>query len=283
VAELISLIVSTYNRPDALAAVLHAFEQQTDRDFEIVVADDGSAAPTRDCVAAHARRLRVPVKHIWHEDRGFRLAAIRNRGILASDGSYCIFLDGDCIPRPDYVAVHRRLAQPGWFVTGNRALLGRELTERLLAHDLAPERWGLATWLALRAQGKLNRLAPLLPLPLGPLRRLRARNWRSARACNLAVWRSDIDRVNGFDAGYCGWGREDSDFLIRLMRAGVRRKDGNFATGVLHLWHPESNRTALPENERRLAEVVRSDRIRALDGLSQVAVGTADVAVAGGG
>jgi glycosyltransferase involved in cell wall biosynthesis len=281
VAELISLIVATYNRPDALGAVLRAFERQTDRHFEIIVADDGSGPATRDCVAEYAVRLPVPVRHIWHKDRGFRLAAIRNRGILASAGSYCIFLDGDCIPRPDFVAVHRRLSQPGWFVTGNRVLIGQALTARLITNGIAPEEWTLATWFARRARGELNRVGPLVPLPLGPLRRLRATNWRTARACNLAVWRCDIDRIDGFDAGYCGWGREDSDFLIRLMRAGFRRKDGNFATGVLHLWHPESDRSALPENERRLADIVRSGRIRALDGLSH-GVDTAPATAVGG-
>jgi glycosyltransferase involved in cell wall biosynthesis len=278
VADLISLIVATYNRPDALGAVLRAFQRQTDRAFEIIVADDGSGPATRDLVTQCSKELPVPVHHVWHEDRGFRLAAIRNRGILASRGTYCIFLDGDCIPRPDYVAAHRRLAEPGWFVTGNRVLLGRALTEQVLAQPLAPEQWSLATWLALRARGQLNRLAPLLPLPLGPLRGLRARNWRSARACNLAVWRSDIDRIDGFDAEYCGWGREDSDFMIRLMRARLRRKDGNFATGVLHLWHPESDRSALPDNERRLAEIQVSERVRARAGLSALA----SVAAAGG-
>jgi glycosyltransferase involved in cell wall biosynthesis len=269
VAELISLIVATYNRPDALGAVLGAFARQSDRDFEIVVADDGSGPATRELVAAQERRLDVPLKHVWHEDCGFRLAAIRNRAIAASRGRYCIFLDGDCIPRPDYVAVHRHLARPGRFVTGNRVLLARELTERVLAQSAEPERWGLATWAKLRAQGQINRLAPLVPLPTGPLRRLRGGAWRGARACNLAVWRSDVDRVDGFDAAFCGWGREDSDFLIRLLRTGVRRTDGNFATGVLHLWHPESDRAALPENERRLDEVVRSERVRARDGLSR--------------
>jgi glycosyltransferase involved in cell wall biosynthesis len=270
VAELISLIVATYNRPDALGAVLGAFARQSDRDFEIVVADDGSGPATRELVAAQERRLDVALTHVWHEDRGFRLAAIRNRAIAASRGRYCIFLDGDCIPRPDYVAAHRRLARPGCFVTGNRVLLARELTERVLAQSAEPERWGLATWAKLRAQGQINRLAPLVALPAGPLRRLRSRAWRGARACNLAVWRSDVDRVDGFDAAFCGWGREDSDFLIRLLRSGVRRTDGNFATGVLHLWHPESDRSALPENERRLDEVVRSERVRARDGLSRL-------------
>jgi hypothetical protein len=100
------------------------------------------------------------------------------------------------------------------------------------------------------------------------LRKLRPHAWRGARSCNLAVWRSDLDRVDGFDAAFSGWGREDSDILVRLLRAGVRRKDGVFATGILHLWHPEADRSQLPENERRLDQSLGDQRVRAHEGLS---------------
>ena len=279
----ISVIVTTYNRVDALGAVLRGLDHQTDRDFEVIIADDGSGAATREFLARRAARLDRPLKHVWHEDRGFRAAEIRNRGILASSGDYCVFLDGDCIPRPNFIAVHRRLAEPGWFVTGNRVLLGRDLTERVLAQSLEPERWNLATWLVLRARRQINRLAPLVPMAAGPLRKLRAGAWPGARSCNLAVWRSDLDLLDGFDAAFSGWGLEDSDLLIRLLHAGVRRKDGNFATGVLHLWHPESDRSYLPDNQRRLDEVTASDRVRALEGLSRLDVTVPTAAARAGG
>jgi glycosyltransferase involved in cell wall biosynthesis len=271
VTGLISVILTTYKREDALAAVLRGLGRQSDRNFEIVVADDGSGPATRDLVERLAATLDISLRHVWHEDRGFRAGEIRNRGILASGGSYCVFLDGDCIPRPDFVAVHRDLAEPGWFVTGNRVLMSNDLTAQILADTSEPERWRWGRWWGLRRQRKINRLAPLLPFPLGPLRKLRSRAWRGARSCNLAVWRHDLDRVNGFDAAYSGWGLEDSDLLIRLLHAGVRRKDGNFATGVLHLWHPESDRLSLPDNQRRLEEVERSDRVRAITGLATLA------------
>jgi predicted glycosyltransferase involved in capsule biosynthesis len=84
----------------------------------------------------------------------------------------------------------------------------------------------------------------------------------------MAFWRADLERVDGFDVSFSGWGREDSDLFIRLIRAGVRRKDGRFATGVLHLWHPEADRSHLAENDRQLDEVLRSNRITAQRGLS---------------
>ena len=121
-AALISVIVTTYRREDALAAVLRSLSRQTDRDFEVVVADDGSGPETAALVGVWKTKLGRPLAHIWHEDREFRAAEIRNRAILASQGDYCIFLDGDCIVRPNFVAVHRRLAEPGWFVTGTLTL-----------------------------------------------------------------------------------------------------------------------------------------------------------------
>ena len=262
-AELISVVVATYNREDALDAVLRGLSHQTDRAFEVIVADDGSGPATADVVAQWRARAAFPLAHVRHEDRGFRLAEIRNRAIVRSDG--------DCIPRPGFVAAHRRLAAPGWFVAGNRSLLGQALTARVLREHLEPELWGLGQWLRQRLRGEVNRLIPLVALPLGPLRRLGPAAWRSARGTTLAIRRDDLARVDGFDATFNGWGREDSDIMVRLIRAGVRRKDGRYATAVLHLWHPDFDRSRLPENERRLKDVIEGERVRALRGLSALA------------
>ena len=267
-AELISVIVATYNREDALDAVLRGLARQTDRRFEVLVADDGSGPATADVVAQWTRRAAFPLAHVRHEDRGFRLAEIRNRAILQSAGDLCVFLDGDCVPRPGFVAAHRGLAAPGWFVAGNRILLGPALTARILGEHLEPELWGLGQWMRHRLRGEVNRVIPLVSLPLGPLRRLGPAAWPSARGTNLAIRRDDLARVDGFDATFNGWGREDSDIMVRLIRAGVRRKDGRYATAVLHLWHADFDRSGLPDNERRLKDVIEGERVRAVRGLS---------------
>lgn len=270
-AELISVIVTTYKREDALAAVLRSLSRQTDTDFEVVVADDGSGPETAKLVDEWRSTLGRRLEHVWHEDKGFRAAEIRNRAVLASRGGYCIFLDGDCIVRNGFIAAHRRLAERGWFVSGNRVLLSREETARVLREHDEPERWGAARWLSLRLRGGVNRLSALTHLPAGPLRKLRAGAWQGARSCNLAISRADLDRVDGFDADYSGWGKEDSDIIVRLLHAGVRRKDGNFAVGVIHLWHPEADRGRLNENETRLEAAMSHNRIRAQRGLSALA------------
>jgi glycosyltransferase involved in cell wall biosynthesis len=267
-AALISVIVTTYDREDALDAVLRALSRQTDRNFEIVVADDGSTLPTQALIASWRARLPVAIKHVRHEHRGFRGGEIRNRGIVASTGELCIFLDGDCLPNADFLATHRALAEPGWFVTGNRILLSRALTQTVLAGGEPAEQWCYPTLLNKRLRGGINRLMPTLRLPLGPLRKLNAGAWQGAQTCNLAVARGDLDRIDGFDCSYAGWGLEDSDLVVRLLHAGVRRKDGRFATGVLHLWHPHNDRRQLPANQARLDAVIGSSRTRALRGMS---------------
>jgi glycosyltransferase involved in cell wall biosynthesis len=270
-ADLISVITTTHDREDALEAVLRGLSRQTDRGFEVVIADDGSGPATAALIARWKPRLGAPLAHVWQEHRGFRAAEIRNRAIAASRGAYCVFLDGDCIPRPDFIAAHRRLAEPGWFVAGNRTLLSRGLTETVLRDGFEPETWGFADWMRQRLRGGINRLIPLVHLRLGALRKLQARRWRGCRSCNLAVWRRDLQRVDGFDATYTGWGKEDSDLVVRLLHAGVRRKDGRFATGVLHLWHPMEDRSALARNEVRLSEIIASDRVRAGSGMAELA------------
>jgi glycosyltransferase involved in cell wall biosynthesis len=267
---LISVIVTTYNREDALEAVLRSLASQNDRNFEVVVADDGSAPATAALVEQHKAKVSASLTHVWHEHRGFRAGEIRNRAVCASRGDYVVFLDGDCLTRPDFIATHRRLAEPGWFVTGNRALLTEALTATVLTRPLEPERWGTADWLRQRWSGGLNRLAPVLRLPIGPLRKIRPQAWEGARSCNLGIWRADLDRVDGFDASFSGWGKEDSDLLVRLLHAGVRRKDGAYATGVLHLWHAAADRSQLAENEQRLAHVIESRRVRAEAGISSL-------------
>ena len=131
---LISVVVTTYNRPDALRAVLAGLAAQTDHGFEVLVADDGSRDDTRQLVERTAAAFPVPVAHVWQEDEGFRAGAARNRAAAVARGEYLVFLDGDCVPRPDFVAQHRTLAERGWMVAGNRILLSEAFTKLSLIH-----------------------------------------------------------------------------------------------------------------------------------------------------
>jgi glycosyltransferase involved in cell wall biosynthesis len=232
-----SVIVATYNWPEALAVCLGSLLHQDVGGFEIVVADDGSAPATAQGIAALARGAPVPVRHVWQPDDGFHAAAARNKGILAARGEYLIFLDGDCLVLPDFVRTHLALAEGGYLVSGRRSWLRPALTQSLLTDPQAPRPRGRWAWFGRALANQCTRPIQFLHLPMQRLRYFQARRWRGVQTCNLGVWRTDAMRVNGFDERYRGHGGEDADFVIRLLRAGVARKRGDYASIVLHLDH----------------------------------------------
>ncbi len=258
----IDVIISTYNRPDALRAVLVSLETQSDRRFCVTIADDGSGPTTADVVREFSERGVLRVKHIWQEDRGFRLAAIRNRALAAGDSDYVVFLDGDCIVARDFVENHVKLAERGFFVRGSRVNLREAFTQAVLDKGLPIHRWGIARWIAVRLKGGARRMSPLLRIPLGPLRKVGGNRGKHAAGSNIAVWRGAIVDVNGFEEAFEGYGYEDWEFLDRLYRLGVRRKNGRYSIPYYHLWH--SRRTISQENwdlwqERREAGAIRAE------------------------
>ena len=265
----ISLVIATYNWPEALRAVVEGCFRQSDRNFEIIIADDGSRDATRELVAELTARSPVPMRHVWQPDDGFRLAMARNRGILASTGGYIIAMDGDCVPQRDFVARHRQLAEPGFMVTGSRILLNQAFSARVLAEGLDLQALGLMETLRVRGQGGINKAAPLL-VKLPDLGRRRPRfSFRRIKGCNMAFWRSDLDRINGFDESFKGWGHEDADIVVRLFHAGVLRKDGAYATEVFHLWHREAQRDQASSNKQLVLERLANKTTQAVKGLKE--------------
>ncbi len=265
----IAVVVTTYNRPDALAAVLDGYFAQDTLAFELLIADDGSTNETRRLIADYARRAPFALRHVWQEDRGFRASAIRNRALAATAAEYIIFSDGDCVPPSAFVSRHGTLAEPGYFLSGNRILLSERFTAEVLRERQPIHTWGTARWLAAWARRDVNRALPLLTLSEGAFRKRAQQQWEGVKTCNLSAWHSDLMRANGFDESYSGWGLEDSDLVIRLLHAGVRHKSARFAAPVFHLWHRENERSRLGDNQRRLNEVLASQRIEALIGVNQ--------------
>jgi glycosyltransferase involved in cell wall biosynthesis len=264
-----AVIVTTYNRPEALAAALAGYFDQTDTDFELLIADDGSKDETRLLVENHVMRAPFPLRHVWQEDMGFRPGAARNRAAAQTKADYIIFVDGDCVPARNFVQQHRALAEPGYFLSGNRVLLSESFTQQVLATRSPIHQWHAARWLRAWAARDVNRLLPLLILPDASFRKRTPRQWEGVKTCNLSLWRTDFLRVNGFDESYSGWGLEDSDIAIRLIHAGVHHKSARFATPVFHLWHRENDRSRLTENQKLLDAIIASERIEARAGISQ--------------
>jgi len=264
-----AVIVTTYNRPDALAAVLAGYCNQTDLDFELLVADDGSGDETRKLIGDYAVRAPFKLRHVWQENTGFRAGAARNRAVARTQAEYLIFADGDCVPAPNFVRQHHALAEPGFFLSGNRVLLSESFTQRVLVQHTPIHQWHAVRWLRTWAVRDVNRLLPLITLPDVSFRKRSPRQWEGVKTCNLSLWRADFMRVNGFDESYSGWGLEDSDLAIRLIHAGIRHKSARFATPVFHLWHRENDRSRLIENQKLLDEIITSERIEARVGVSQ--------------
>lgn len=261
--QTVSVILSTYNSPRYLAMALQALQHQGDDGYEVVVADDGSAEATREVIAAEQAKARCKIVHAWHEDCGFRAAAARNNAVRLAAGDYLVFLDGDCLARPDFIAAHRRFAEPGYLVRGSRIMLREDFTRRVFAGQAIPASYW--AWIRLRLARQVKRIGSLFPLPFTEYRN--GGEWRGIKTCNLGMWRKDFEAVNGFDERYVGWGHEDADLAVRLLRHGVRRKEGRASIPVIHLWHEESPRDQLSVNEQRLQGVLATDTVYAEPGL----------------
>ena len=263
----VSIILTTYNQSDLLLLILKALDCQTYKNFEVIVADDGSADDTKQIVENLSQSVSFPVQHVWHEDDGFRASEIRNKGALKSTGGYLIFLDGDCVPQDDFIENHMKLSEPGWYVRGNRIMLSEKLTNRIRANKLQVHLWGNITWLSLWLRREVKRIIPLLCFINYPYRKSKAAKWYGVKTCNLGIWRKDYFSVNGLDETYQGWGREDSDLAIRLINSGIKRKEGIFATAVFHFWHQDAEKDRLAHNDGLLEQTIKENRKRAVRGL----------------
>lgn len=267
-APSLSLIITTYNWPAALTLVLESVRTQRVLPLEVLVADDGSTGETRTLIKTLQSNFPIPLKHIWHPDKGFRAACIRNKAILQARGDVLVCVDGDCVLPAHFIARHRRLAEKGWFVAGSRILLSQTYTARVLAQTCMLPEHSIAI-LQMARQRHVNRWLPTLALPLGPVRKCTPYRWKGAKTCNLAAWKADILAVNGFDESFEGWGYEDSDLVIRLLRLGIKHKSGRFASFVFHLDHPEQSRDRAKENWARFMHIKAEGRLRAVYGLEE--------------
>jgi glycosyltransferase involved in cell wall biosynthesis len=255
----LAVVVNTYNQPEYLIRVLNALARQTRSPDELLIADDGSGPETRDALATWGKQQSIRCQHIWQEKQGFRRSRILNAAIAQSRSDYIVFLDGDSIPHPRFVDDHRLLSRPGIFVQGHRALIEQKGAAYFGLGSFGRDRrkvlWGR----------QLRGLKHAYRWPT-PLRRVRT-DLRGVRGCNLAVWRSDLVRVNGYNEAFIGWGREDSELSVRLMNSGLQRSDVRGWALCYHLWHAPVSREGLPVNDRLLADALSTKATRCDVGL----------------
>jgi glycosyltransferase involved in cell wall biosynthesis len=254
---MISVLLATYNWPQALKLCLESLSTQTDLNFEIIIADDGSTSETKDLILATQISFPVKIRHLWQEDQGFRKTRILNQAIEAADGEYLVFLDGDCIVQPDFIAQHRSLSQKNQLVTGSRILLNNELSKKLLAWRHWDFKKFSGKLLSYRLSSGINKYWPLrIKLGDGAWRNYKTFVWRRIKGCNMACWKADALAIGGFDESMTGWGHEDADFVFRLQNRGLIRKSGSWSTEVLHLYHRTNDQSNAEENARRVREKI---------------------------
>ena len=266
----ISFVVLTYNRTDALLAVLRSLARQCGVQHEVLIADDGSRTEEVNELILQCPSFRCPVRHIWHPDKGFTAAQARNLAASQAHGDYLVFLDGDCVPNSIHVEQHARLAEPGYFVNGSRVLLSENLTQRVLRDQIDLPRSSALFWVRAWLRGDSNKLLHLLVWPWRLFRVKQGFTWRGIRSCNFGVWRQDFVRVNVFDETFEGWGHEDADLVLRLSHLGIKRKNGFMGTEVFHLWHRENKRDRESSNKNRVIQRMQTDQVQADRGLLQI-------------
>jgi glycosyltransferase involved in cell wall biosynthesis len=258
-----SVVITTYNWPQALQRALEALARQRTLPHEVIVADDGSGDDTRALIETTARDYPVPLRHSWIEDRGFRVALARNRAIAASNGDYLLLLDGDMLAHPRFVDDHLRAARRGSFVQGMRVLTDEQGCARLLSGDV--------TSLGFFDPG-LGRRRHTLRMPALAalsLRLSRGQSDRAIKTCNQGWWRDDLVALNGFDERFEGWGREDKDLAVRAFHAGLQRRSLRFAGLATHLYHRERHEEGGSPNDALLADTHATGRIRSPQGLDR--------------
>lgn len=260
----ITVIVTTYNRPDALKRVLDGLLAQTCLPDEIIVADDGSTLDTRAMLAPYIALQGRSISHVWQKDKGFRAGRIRNKAVLASNGDYLILLDGDCIPEAHFVADHMSLAEKGCFFQGKRVLVHEKQTDSFDHRDSQ----SILRLIGLALCSSISNTHHIIRLPFFPS--YKVEKISGIRSCNMGIYKKDLEAINGFNQAFVGWGREDTEFVVRLFKYGLKRKENPFRAICYHLWHPENSRANLAENDRLLEASVKLDSYYCDSGLSSL-------------
>ena len=263
----VAVVISTYNRPEALNLVLAALICQTRAADEILVADDGSDGRTKTVIDSWKIKG-LPITHCWHDDQGYRKTIVMNHALRMVRSDYAIFLDGDCVPRNTFIADHLALSEPGYILAGGRVLATKAFTEALESSGSPPPVHSFIYWLRQRLSGHVHRLLPFVRLPDGPWRKAKPKKWQLVRGCNFSVDMDSVKAVDGFEESLYGWGPDDSDIAVRLINLGLKVKTARFSAQVLHLWHREEGRGNLAKNREYLRDAIQSGRVRAVVGLS---------------
>jgi len=243
-----SLVVSTYNWPAALGLCLKSLLTQDYLPLEIIVADDGSKAETRDLIHYYQAQSPIPIKHVWHADKGFRKTIILNAAIQKAQGEYIIQIDGDIIVHPAFVKDHLKAAKPGQFIRGSRAMIDPDTSSRIQQSE--------AIAFNFLSKGILHRFNALrLPL-LSRFIKTDPTSPADVKGCNMAFWKSDFVLVNGYNNNLVGWGHEDIELAARFINNGIKKRHLKLAAVCYHIHHELHSRAHEKQNKNFYEEVL---------------------------
>lgn len=271
----VSLIVSTYNRPDALKlCIMSAITQSVPPD-EIIIGDDGSTQETHRMIENLQQLTSTPIIHIWQEDKGFRLAMMRNKSVVASSGDYIIEIDGDLILHRDFIKDHIKFSKSRHYISGGRTYLSKEFSERLCNE-------GKLRNLNFLSPGIENKREYCLRIPM--FSRIFASKYRKDRhglGCNLSFFKKDFIEINGYDENFEGYGYEDNDLESRLKNNGIKKQYLKFCAITFHLWHRESDMNNIDNNRLTYLQTKERHKVRCRDGVDKYLEGEVEVAEEG--
>lgn len=261
-----TLLITTYNWPEALDITLKSIENQSKLPDEIVIADDGSGEKTKLLIEDWQKKSKIPIIHSWQEDIGFRAAMSRNKGIIKSSGEYIIMIDGDLVLHPHFIQNHIDHQLKNQFTIGPRVMLNANYTEKLITNKQITFEVSKNDILA-NYKNKFNTDL------LSKLLSYRTKSHKKVRSCNMACNKEDLIAVNGFNEDFEGWGREDTELVVRLLNANVVRKNILFNVNTLHIFHQENNKnntsSLLSKNDKILEETITNKLTRCRNGLNK--------------
>ena len=257
----VSLIIATYNWPESLILALRSIEKQTIVPEEVIIADDGSTAETKEIIDKFQKDSDLNIIHSWQEDKGFRVAQSRNKAIVKSSGDYIILVDGDMILHRKFIQDHIKNAQANYFVQGSRVLLTEDKSEKILDSK--------RTSFSFFSTGLKNRKNAIRSNLLSKVFSSKKNYLKGVRSCNMAFFKDDCMKVNGFNEDFIGWGREDSEFGIRLMNIGIKRRDLKFKAIGYHIHHEGISREMLEKNHQIYLNTLNNKLIWSNNGIDK--------------
>ena len=256
----VSLIISTYNWPGALNLCLQSVLHQSVLPNEIIIADDGSKEETRELINSFKMICKIPLIHVWHEDKGFRKTMIMNEAFTKVSYPYIVQIDGDIILHKDFIKDHIRFAQSKSFVSGSRVIIDEKLTKKLIQK----KQWKFSIF----TNGLRNRLNGIrIPFLSKFQEHYRQNDIIYVRGCNMAFWKEDLLKVNGYDEEITGWGREDNELAARLINSGICKRVIKFSAIAFHLHHNLRSRDSVDQNDVILNKTLSKKRIRCKQGI----------------